>query len=68
MIMSTHDLVYTSEPALKRSIRKKYPNLTQKEWKATFNDLKKYIGIKDQRDVEFVLDEEWKQYKKDNDC
>jgi len=40
-------LVFTSELALKRSIRLKYPGLTKDQWKATFDDQKKYIGWKE---------------------
>ena len=57
------DLVFTSELALKRSIRKKYPTLTKDQWKATFNDLKKYVN---QGTTEQILDRQWEEYKRNN--
>ena len=57
------DLVFTSELALKRSIRQKYPKMDVAQWKATFNDQKKFIGI----DTEEYLDMKWKEYKETHD-
>ena len=59
-------LVFTSNGALKRSIRKKYPNLNVKQWRATYDDQKEYVGIKSQADIEAYLDEKYEKYKKDN--
>ena len=58
------DLKFSSEQALKRSIRQKYPNAGQAQWKATFLDLKKYV--KDSRTVEERLEDQWQEYKKQN--
>ena len=59
-------LVFTSNQALKRSIRKKYPSLNVKQWRATYDDQKKYVGIKTPADVDAYLDEKWEEYKKKN--
>lgn len=56
------DLVFTSELALKRSIRKKYPKLSLEQWKATFEDQKQYIGDS----TEKIIDKKWEEYKKEN--
>ena len=56
------DLIFTSELALKRSIRRKYPKLTVEQWKATFDDQKKYVGDT----TEKILDRQWKEYKENN--
>ncbi len=53
------DLVFTSELALKRSIRKKYPNLPKDAQDATFEDQKQYIGV----DVEDYLESKYQAYK-----
>lgn len=54
------ELIFTSELALKRSIRKKYPELNKEQREATFEDQKKWIGV----DVEEYLDKEYEEYKK----
>mgnify|MGYP000280056192 CR=1 FL=1 len=54
------DLVFTSELALKRSIRKKYPGLSAKQREATFEQQKQYIGI----ELEKYLDMKYEDYKK----
>lgn len=56
------DLIFTSEHALKRSIKAKYPTLSAEIQEATFQDHKKYIG----ESTEKILARQWKQYKKDN--
>lgn len=59
------DLVFTSELALKRSIRKKYPceGMKDKErdavWEATFEDQRQWIGV----DVEEAIAEKYEEYK-----
>ncbi len=58
------ELKFTSEAALKRSIRLKYPTCTKEQWKATFLDLKKYVNKR--KTTEQILDEMWQVYKKDN--
>jgi len=66
-------LVFSSELALKRSIRKKYPlrNFSQERkqeiWDATFEDNKKYIGMS-KDDMENYMDNIYKKHmEKDTD-
>ena len=61
-------LIFTSEHALMRSIKKMYPfaNFSPENregvWNAMFNDQKQYVG----KDVEKVLEEKYQDYKKSN--
>jgi len=65
-MMKEIDLKFTSELALKRSIRLKYPNAGQGQWKATYEDLKQYLKKNDKRTVEQRLDDKWELYKLEN--
>lgn len=64
-------LVFTSELALKRSIRKKYPlrgytqERKQEIWDATFDDNKRWLGMTP-KDMEDYLDKQWEEYKSNN--
>ncbi len=55
-------LVFTSRQALLRSIKKKYPNGTNDQWMATYEDQKQFVNV----DVEQFLQDKWLKYKKDN--
>lgn len=53
------DLVFTSELALKRSIKKKYPKLKPEQLEATFNQQKEMVGV----DLETFLENKYQEYK-----
>jgi len=65
------DLVFTSENALRRSIRKKYPleNFSEEErekvWDATFEDNKQWVGMTKQ-DMENYMEKEYQEEKRLN--
>ena len=54
-------LKFTSKQALIRSIKEKYPNLTEEQQKCTLEDHKKYLT---HETTEQILDRQWKEYKK----
>ena len=55
-------LVFTSEHALMRSIRKKYPKLTEEQQEATFKQQKEWVGMSKQ-DMEDYIDQKYEDYK-----
>ena len=57
-------LRFTSEHALKRSIKEDYANNTQEQRDAIFAQHKQYIGIDTPAKVEALLDKQWEEYKK----
>jgi len=65
-MMKEIDLKFSSELALKRSIRLKYPHASKEQWKATYEDLKQYLKKNDKRTVEQRLADKWDLYKIEN--
>jgi len=57
------NLKFTSEHALRRSIKEKYPKLSKEAQEATFEDHKKYIG---QGSTEKILADKYEEYKRNN--
>jgi len=57
------ELKFSSKLALKRSIRLKYPKAGMDQWKATYEDLVKYVG---KESTEEILDRQYAEYKKAN--
>ena len=55
-------LVFTSEHALMRSIRKKYSKLTEEQQNATFNQQKEWVGMS-KKDMENYIDQKYEAYK-----
>lgn len=52
--MSEETYVFTSNEALRRSIRKRHPNLSPEEFDATYNILKKCVGWRKTKDGDWI--------------
>lgn len=52
---ASEKLVFTSELALKRSIRKVYPELTDEQQEATFNEMKNCVGCYKDDDGNWII-------------
>ena len=55
-------LVFTSEHALRRSIRKKYSDLSEEQQEATFEQQKEWIGMSPKQ-MEDYIDQKYEDYK-----